>query len=126
MKINIKADYKFNETKELILHGVNKQLGTGFLEPVYQEALALEFANQDIPFERERELLIKYKGTTLNKKYLADFVCFNKILLELKAVKQLLSEHEAQLLNYLKATGLKLGILINFSGPKLYYKRFVI
>ena len=88
------------ETNELVLHRVNKTLGCGFLEPVYQEALELEFKNQNIPYKREKELTIIFKGVELNKKYYADFVCYDKIIVEVKALSQLASDHEAQLLNY--------------------------
>ena len=105
---------------------VHKELGSGFLEPVYQEALAVEFSKNKIPFEREKELNIFYKGIKLSKNYKADFICFNEIILEIKALSQLTSEHEAQILNYLKATHLKLGLLINFGQKSLKYKRFVL
>jgi GxxExxY protein len=105
---------------------VHKQLGAGFLEPVYQEALAVELSQQGIPYEKEKELSITYKGIPLVKKYIADFICYNKIILEIKALNKLTSEHEAQILNYLKATGIKLGLLVNFGGPSLKSKRIVL
>jgi GxxExxY protein len=105
---------------------VHKILGNGFLEPVYQEALALEFVTREIPFEKEKELRITYKGQYLIKRYMADFICYNQIILELKAVSQLKAEHESQLLNYLNATGKKLGILLNFGEPSLIFKRLII
>jgi GxxExxY protein len=104
---------------------VHKNLGCGFLEPVYQEALQHEFDLDKIPFEREKELLINYKGINLHKKYIPDYVYFNKIIVELKALTEITSEHESQVLNYLKATGLKLGLLINFGQPSLMFKRLV-
>ena len=104
---------------------VHKTLGCGFLEPVYQEALAIELNKQHIPFQKEKVLSIIYKDVELEKKYVADFVCFDKIVIELKALSSLNSEHEAQLLNYLKATGYKLGLLINFGELSLKYKRMV-
>ena len=104
---------------------VHKELGHGFLEAVYQEALEREFSSQGILYEREKQLKINYKNTILNKTYFADFVCYNKILIELKAVKELKSDHEAQLFNYLKATGVQLGILINFGESSLKQKRIV-
>jgi GxxExxY protein len=104
---------------------VHRQLGPGFLEAVYHEALCLEFANRNIPFENEVELPINYKGTTLIKKYIADIICYDKIILELKAVSEITSVHQAQVFNYLKATGFKLGILFNFSEESLYYQRIV-
>ena len=105
---------------------VHKELGCGFLEAVYQEALAIEFRNYGIPFNQEKSLDIYFRNTKLNKKYMADFICYDKIILELKAMSKITTEHEAQLLNYLKATGLKLGILINFGQISLTYKRLVL
>ena len=104
---------------------VHNELGPGFLEPVYQEALELEFDIQKIPFRREVPLPIKYKGALLNKSYFADFILFNNIILELKALDALSGVHESQVLNYLKATDFRLGILVNFGQPKLQYKRLV-
>lgn len=105
---------------------VHHELGCGFLEAIYQEALEIEFQRQNIPCEREKCLNVFYKGDKLNKYYSADFVCYNKIIVELKALSTLTSEHEAQILNYLKATGIKLGILINFGTKSLQYKRIVL
>lgn len=93
---------------------VYNTLGCGFLEAVYQEALEIEFNKRGIPYEREKELEIVYDGVVLNKKYVADFVCYDKIILELKAVKELDDSHRSQVYNYLKTTGFKLGLLINF------------
>ena len=93
---------------------VYNTLGCGFLEAVYQEALEIELDKRHIPYEREKELEICYDGIKLGKKYVADFVCYGKIILELKAVKELDDSHRSQLYNYLKATGFKLGFLINF------------
>lgn len=104
---------------------VHKFLGNGFLEAVYQEALEIEFQAQNIPYEREKILTIQYKNKILDKKYIADFVCFEKIIIELKALSQLTSEHESQVLNYLKSTGFKLGLLVNFGESSLKYKRLV-
>ena len=105
---------------------VHKELGCGFLEAVYQEALAIEFRNYGIPFNQEISLDIYFRNIKLNKKYKVDFICYDKIILELKAISKIATEHEAQLLNYLKATGLKLGILINFGQISLTYKRLVL
>lgn len=105
---------------------VHNQLGCGFLENVYQEALEIEFAEQGIPYVREKILDVIYKGKVLNKKYIADFVCFNELIVELKAVDNLAPEHTAQVLNYLKATGLRVGLLINFGTTRLQYKRIII
>ena len=104
---------------------VHKELGCGFLEAVYQEALEEEFISQGIPFIREIELPIFYKEKKLNKHYNADFLCFNKVIVELKALTELTSQHESQVINYLKATGMELGILVNFGQSSLQYKRFV-
>lgn len=105
---------------------VHNQLGCGFLEAVYQEALAIEFENRGIPFEREKRLTIEYKGQVLKKEYVADFVCFDKIIIEVKALSKLASEHLAQTLNYLKITDYKLGLLVNFGTTSLKYKRVVL
>jgi len=104
---------------------VHSELGCGFLEQVYQEALEIEFRNQKIPFKREVPIRIEYKGKPLNKSYVADFICYDKIIIELKAINHLESVHESQVLNYLKATGFKLGLLVNFGEQSLKYKRIV-
>jgi len=104
---------------------VHRELGAGFLEGIYQEALEREFLASSIPFNREAKLVVLYKGKPLKKNYYADFVCYGKIVVELKAVKKLLPEHEAQLFNYLKATGMKLGLLINFGQQSLEHRRMV-
>ncbi len=102
---------------------VHRLLGCGFVEPVYQEALEKEFLLREIPYEREKELMVSYKGHTLTKTFRADFVCYNKIILELKAVKAFSDEHYAQLYNYLKASGLDLGLLINFGTASIEFER---
>jgi GxxExxY protein len=114
-------------TKEIIaaFYEVHKQLGCGFLEGVYQEALALEFSLRKIPFQREKKLNISYKGFELDKCYQADFICYDKIIVELKALSALSSEHDAQVLNYLKVTGLKVALLVNFGEQSLKFKRFI-
>lgn len=94
---------------------VYKTLGSGFLEGVYQEALELELAARGIPYKSQQEISIAYKGAQLRQTYRADIICYDKIILELRAVKELLPEHSAQLFNYLRATDMKLGMLINFS-----------
>lgn len=104
---------------------VHRQLGSGFLEAVYQEALEMEFAERHMPCEREKRILISYKGKTLKKEYVADFVGFGEVIVEVKATSALTQIEDAQLLNYLKATGLKVGLLLNFHGPSLQYKRLV-
>ena len=105
---------------------VHKTLGSGFLEAVYQETLSVEFEKENIPFEKEKVLNIEYKGIPLSKKYIADFFCYEQIIVELKAVENLCLEHTAQVLNYLKATDKKLGLLINFGNTKLQYRRIII
>jgi len=104
---------------------VHKDLGAGFLESVYQEAFELELQKQNIPYEREALLNIYYKGTKLKKRYSADFVCFEKIVVEIKALGELNTDHEAQILNYLKTSGLKLGLLINFGSRSMQYRRLI-
>lgn len=95
---------------------VYRQMGCGFLEAVYQECLENEFSRRKVPYLAQEELRLNYKGDPLRQIYKADFVCFGKIVVELKAVKQIAPEHEAQILNYLKATGMKLGLLVNFGS----------
>jgi len=106
---------------------VYKEKGCGFVEPVYQECLELEFASQGIEFLAQQEIGLSYKGRPLRQIYRADLVCFGKVVVEIKAVRALTDEHRAQLMNYLRATGLKVGLLINFSHyPGVEYERFVI
>lgn len=106
---------------------VYKELRHGFLEAVYQEALELEFKKRNIPYEREKELTIYYQGQPLMKKYYADFVCYGKIIVELKAVSELDDSNRSQVYNYLKATGYKLGLLYNFGhSDGLQYERKVM
>ena len=105
---------------------VYKEKGCGFLEAVYQECLKLEFHSQDIPFREQPCLNLTYKDMALKHTYVPDFICFDKIIVEIKAVSQLTDEHRAQVHNYLKATGYKLGLLVNFGHyPKLEYERIV-
>ena len=102
---------------------VHKELGNGFLEAVYQEALELEFKNQNIPYEREKLLPITYKGKLLEKEYYADLICYGKIVDELKAVAALTSSHKAQVINYLKASSNEIGLLIYFGTNSLKWER---
>ena len=104
---------------------VHTELGMGFLEAVYGDALAIELKRRHIPFEREKSIHIMYKGQKLNHYYVADFLCYGDIIVELKAVEQIQSVHMAQVLNYLSATGYKLALLINFGEKSLKYKRIV-
>ncbi len=106
---------------------VYREMGCGFLEAVYQECLAREFRLRDIPFEAQELLHIRYKGQLLQQTYVPDFICHGKIIIELKAVKEVSNEHRAQLFNYLKATGFRLGLLVNFGHyPKATVERIVI
>ena len=105
---------------------VHKELGFGFLEAVYQEAMEFELTQRRIPFDAQLPLAISYKGQRLKKEYLADLIRYGQIIVELKALECLSGREEAQLLNYLKATGYRVGLLINFgNSPKLEWKRFV-
>jgi GxxExxY protein len=121
-------DHEPHEPHEKLLHReevfaiqgaifeVNRELGVGFLEAAYQESLALELAARSIPFVAQPMLPLKYKGTALRAVYVPDFICFGCILVELKTVSALAPEHRAQVINYLKATNLRVGLLINFGG----------
>jgi len=104
---------------------VHKELGCGFLEAVYQEALAREFDSQNIPYQAQSSVSIFYKGNPLDKVYQPDFICFDEIILEIKAICQITGIEEAQIINYLKATKLNVGLLINFGARSLEHKRFV-
>lgn len=103
---------------------VYNELGPGFLEAVYQEALSIEFTKQNIPFVAQGEMNVFYKGIELKKKYYPDFRCYENIVLEIKAEENLSRVDESQLLNYLKGTKMPLGLLVNFGSDKLQYKRF--
>ena len=105
---------------------VYNELGPGFLEAVYQEAIEIELGNRGIPFRSQAPIRIRYKGQLIAKEYISDLSCFEKIIVELKAIEQLTNRESAQLINYLKATGLKVGLLLNFgAGSALEWKRFV-
>jgi len=104
---------------------VHKQLGCGFLEAVYQEALGRALSNQEIPNKAQPMIEILYKGKPLDKKHQPDFVCYDQVIVEIKAISKLSGIEEAQLINYLKATGLKVGLLINFGSKSLEQKRLV-
>ncbi len=106
---------------------VYNHMGSGFLESVYQECLERELKLQGIPFKSQADLRLKYKDIDLLHKFRADLVCYDKIIVEIKAVAKIASEHQAQILHYLKTTKLKLGLIINFgSHPKLESKRIVV
>jgi GxxExxY protein len=104
---------------------VHRQLGCGFLESVYQEAFALELLERNIAFSREFEIPVTYKGRLLGTSFRADFVCFESIIVELKALACISGVEEAQVLNYLKSTGYQIGLLINFGSTSLQYKRLI-
>lgn len=105
---------------------VYKDKGCGFLEAVYQECLEIELGFQQLPFLPQSELQLTYKGKILKQRYVPDFICFDKIILEIKAVSKLADEHRAQVHNYLKATGYKVGMLVNFGHyPKVEHERIV-
>jgi GxxExxY protein len=105
---------------------VHRQLGCGFLEPVYQESVAIEFAVRDIPFRRELKLPIEYKGQRLTVQYAPDFICFESVIVELKALTRMSGTEEAQVINYLKATGFQVGLLLNFGARSLDHRRFAL
>ena len=104
---------------------VHRELGCGFLEAVYHEALEREFSSQEIPFNPQPLLKIFYKGNPLIKTYQPDFVCYEEIIVEIKAISNLTGIEEAQIINYLKASGLKIGLLLNFGSKSLEHRRFV-
>ncbi len=106
---------------------VYKEMGCRFLEPVYQECTEMELTYRIIPFQSQCEFTMKYRDRELRQRFRLDLVCYEKIILELKAVSNLVDEHRAQLINYLNATKLELGILVNFGHyPKLEYERFIL
>ena len=104
---------------------VHKELGCGFLEAVYQEALAIEFKMREMPYKQQQVIEIIYKEKPLEKKYQPDFLCYNEIIVEIKALSGLTGNEEAQVINYLKATQLTTGFLINFGTKSLEYKRLI-
>lgn len=123
------TDYPFpDETYRIIgaCFEVYNNKGCGFLEPVYQECLEIEFNLQSIPFAAQPNLALDYKGHPLRKTYEPDFVCFDSVIAEIKAVSDLTDDHRAQLINYLNATGKKVGLLVNFGSHRgLQFERFV-
>jgi GxxExxY protein len=104
---------------------VHKELGSGFLEGIYQESLSIELETSLIPFSKEAKLDVLYKDIHLSKHYFADFICYEDIIVETKAVSELSKQHIGQVLNYLKATNSKIGLLVNFGSEKLQHKRII-
>jgi GxxExxY protein len=123
------ADQNKRDKETYILIGaamaVHNALGHGFLEAVYQEALEREFQFQNIPYQREKKLSVFYRDTQLKTNDKADYVCFDSIIVELKALQNLSTTDEAQVINYLKASGMQRGLLINFGSKRMQYKRLV-
>jgi GxxExxY protein len=105
---------------------VSNELGAGFLEAVYQEALGVEFEVRDLPFVAQPLVQIAYRGRLLRKEYMPDFICFGQVIVEIKAIKELTPVEQAQLLNYLRATGKPVGVLLNFGAPRLEWKRMAL
>ncbi|MBN2559530.1 MAG: GxxExxY protein [Phycisphaerae bacterium] len=106
---------------------VYKEEGCGFHESVYQECLEIEMGLREIPFVAQKPLILQYKGRVLKKTYEPDFLCFDRVIVEIKALSKLTDEHRAQALNYLKATGCKVGLLVNFGHhPKVEHERFIL
>jgi len=104
---------------------VHRELGCGFLEAVYQQALALEFDARRLAFAREVELPVEYKGRRLHTSYRADFICYGSVIVEVKALSALSGTQKSQIINYLKAAGFEVGLLLNFGALSLEYRRFV-
>lgn len=106
---------------------VYREMGCGFLETVYQECLERELTTRGIPFIAQPDLTLNYKGKSLKQTYKPDFICYENIIVELKAVKEIAPEHKAQVINYLKATGMKIGLLVNFGHyPKAKIERIIL
>ena len=120
--------YRNDETYEIIgiCMEVHRNLGSGLLKIIYKDAIEIELKAKNIPFEREKEFPIEYKGQILPHRFYADFVVNGNIILEIKAVKEFSKEHLAQLLNYMKISGSELGLLFNFYPSSLQYKRYIL
>jgi GxxExxY protein len=128
MENNSEYYYKKNENFAVIgiCMEVHRILGPGLLEIVYKDALEIEFNNNNIPFVREKEFIINYKGNILPHKFYADFVVFEDIILEIKTAKEINNEHIAQTLNYMRLADTPVGIIANFQNKSLVHKRLVI
>lgn len=124
----MKSHYKEEETYKIIglCMEVHRNLGPGLLEIIYKDALEIEFRENNIPFVREKEFIVEYKGIILPHKFNADFVVNEDIILEVKAIKEFSNEHVAQILNYIKLSNSGIGLLVNFQTKSLQYKRYVI
>ena len=120
-------DRKDAQTRAVIgaAMNVHRILGPGFLEAVYQEALAVEFDKCHVPFRREADFAVQYRGILLHSRFRVDFLCFDDILVELKALQKVTSCEESQVLNYLKASGRSRALLLNFGASSLGFKRFI-
>lgn len=116
------------ETYEIIgiCMEVHNNLGAGFLEVVYKDALEYEFQSRNIPYQREKEYAVNYKGIILPHKFFADFVVFDAVVLEIKCASCIVDEHTAQALNYLKVSGNKIALVVNFGETRLNYKRLIL
>ena len=127
-KDKIMEGYREEETYKIIgiCMEVHRNLGPSLLEVIYKDALEIEFKENNIPFEREKEFLIEYKGKILPHKFYADFIVNEDIILEVKAVKEFSNEHIAQVLNYLKLANSEIGLLVNFQTKSLQYKRYAL
>lgn len=122
------SHYREEETYRIIgiCMEVHKNLGPGLLEVIYKDALEIEFKQNNIPFIREKEFFIEYKGHILPHKFYADFIVCEDVILEVKAIKEFSNEHIAQTLNYMKLSDSEIGLLVNFQTKSLQYKRYVL
>ena len=124
----MESNYREEETYRIIgiCMEVHRNLGPGLLEVIYKDALEIELKEKNIPFEREKEFIIEYKGRILPHKFYADFIVNDDLIIEIKAVKEFSNEHIAQVLNYMKLSKSELGLLINFQTKSLQYKRYIL
>jgi GxxExxY protein len=123
------TELKFKEEVYAIIGAameVHREKGCGFSEPVYQECMEIELADRNVPAEAQKEMKISHKGRLLKKTHMADFVAYGKMIVELKALDKLTSREESQVINYLKSSGLEVGVLINFGAHSLEWKRIVL